>query len=1835
MKNIGKISAITLALLAFAFPAFKADAKVMDASEILSLTADEVKMSDGTTMMIPVDVYVLGNHAFYNSYSTSDVIAAMNEYMMSTPAEEIEPLTLYSISAEPYLIGETPVVKIENALKSDAEEIDETQFEVNITKVCNFAKASEVAKETEGATAEKDENNKTTILSYNVTYVAVLDANGGFYNTSFNVEQEIYNEYLEDPENSVYFECHEVPAEEETEYVCTSKIANVELYYDDNIGSDYEPMRIGYDFAGWNTKADGTGEDVTSITKDITLYAKWVLNEAPIVFSNVSEDDVLASDETVSALDYIKDFKSVTLESPKLELEDLADREDASFGGWFVRINMFGMDIDVSLEDAQIDDETGEFVPGSLYGYTIMAALMDETIEPSLEIYAKWIPAEVTVSFEAGSGLFSPAPIVGKPGNVITLPVKDDLTIGAEKKVGYDLVWTKKINFMGYEEYAIVEKEEIDENTTDYVFPDEDITYYAKWSPISVSVTFDANGGNFGKDENGTPRATYQLDETYDMVLETPSEPDRTGYTFAGWFTDPECSEAAPTLFNSTTSVTYYAKWEVKTFDVVLHANYNQVGYDNPVDEDGEEILATDTFEYETAKNLISVADTGFSLTGYSFVEWNTKADGTGLSFKYDNDGKLSFTLADNADLVKDYTDENDKINLYAIWKADIVTLTFHTGSGKMSISDSIQVTYDTKYSEYELPNLYDPAYNIGITDTEFAYSWYLDNKFTIPVEDDTLVKTATAHKLYAKWMGKAYSVTFDAGEGKFEDGVENVLEARYGDKYAFPSKNPTRYGYDFAGWNTKADGTGTVVNANTVVEIEEAQTLYAQWAAKKVNVTFDAGTGASYNTIQVQQTFGKNYELPTAPTKVGYDFGGWFTETNGNGSEISNTQVINTEIANDTIYYAKWTSKKVNAVFNANGGDFGKNADDVTVTVTDCTVSLTFGADVVLPTVEPTRIGYTFGGWNTKADGTGDAVTVETVVNFEETTTFYAVWDVKTPKATFDANGGNFGVDAEETPITSKNVNQEFGTTYNLPVEPTRTGYTFAGWYLTSDAEFENKVTNETNFTSEEDVTLVANWTANKYAVTFDANGGAFAEEVENVIDETYDAKYTLPTKNPTRAGYVFAGWYLANDEVTSETVVKVTDTATVKASWTAMQYSVIYHFGEETKTQTLTFDDLEDVKLNANAWTKTGYTFAGWNTKADGTGTAYENEAEVTENLSADASNVNLYAQWTAKTYNVKFYRNTSSEDETSATQTLTFDNFEDVKLNANAWTNVGYTFAGWNTKADGTGTAYENEAEVTENLSADATDVELYAIWTPATDTAYKVEHYFQDVNSEDTTKPASTYTPDETKNVIKEGTTGELTSTEAITVEGFTVDASKTSEVEIAGDGSTVVKYYYNRNKVTITLSGAAGYTNPEYDEFDVYYGCTYPSVNALGQTASRTGYDFGYYTDGGVKISAGDVVTYTGGIIALTGKFTPAEGYAFATSSLPTAPAYTVAGLNSYLASATAPVSAKMIQNATGNIVVPADKSLTLDLAGYTLTGTDSTDTIIVEIGGTLVVNDSSADKTGKVLADVNSSSVFNNGSTTLNAGTYTKIDQTDKTFYVITNHGVMTVESSVYVHYDAIYDGSSHASLFENGYSSYNSANSRNGYVEGVNNAAPSLTINGGTYQGGLNTIKNDDGATLVINDGTFENFIQVAVLNWNVATINGGTFKVTSGNDETAIANAGSSSVEDGINQGILTINGGIFKSTYAIKARGNENYEGVAKITVNAGDFTSEELTALISPDGIANLISDKKLEINGGTYKGSSEAISGLSKADFDSLLGTGAAGALVDSIYTVSK
>ena len=272
----------------------------------------------------------------------------------------------------------------------------------------------------------------------------------------------------------------------------------------------------------------------------------------------------------------------------------------------------------------------------------------------------------------------------------------------------------------------------------------------------------------------------------------------------------------------------------------------------------------------------------------------------------------------------------------------------------------------------------------------------------------------------------------------------------------------------------------------------------------------------------------------------------------------------------------------------------------------------------------------------------------------------------------------------------------------------PVKEGYTFQGW---NDKDgtlytFEQPIL--------EDLTLTACWQPISYLVRFDSNGGTGEMLDQNF---TYEEEKELSKNQFTRTGYVFSGW--KKDSITyqeGETVKNLAsqegEVVVLKAVWKQGSYKVQFlaNGGKgEMETQAFTYD--KSKKLSKNQFTRTGYTFEGWNTKKNGKGKTYKNRQSVSNLTAKDNGVVKLYAVWKGVPYKVKYIGNgaTSGKMENSSHQYGTKS-----KLSANKFKKKGYKFVKWSTQKNGKGKSYKNQAEIKTLTTKKNQVITLYAQW-----------------------------------------------------------------------------------------------------------------------------------------------------------------------------------------------------------------------------------------------------------------------------------------------------------------------------------------------------------------------------------------------------------------------------------------------------------------------------------------------------------------------------------------
>ena len=687
---------------------------------------------------------------------------------------------------------------------------------------------------------------------------------------------------------------------------------------------------------------------------------------------------------------------------------------------------------------------------------------------------------------------------------------------------------------------------------------------------------------------------------------------------------------------------------------------------------------AIDKTNVTTSSENEIVFDGGFEITSQKVGEENNK------TFK--------ITLVKNngeADEEIEVRENSKYENLPTPKKVGTKFLYWKDENGKIITENTIvSQTKTNKLYAYYGENTYKIAYNLnGGTSSNAPTGATYDKDVTIanPTKEvtvtidgnnqgATLTKTSyTGSPVFTGWTGSNLSNTALVNnvswngtltkETKFKNLTSELngtvtLTANYNET-SVTLDTPTKAGYT-CGYTDESTGA---IKYTTSITVSDNKTIYVKCSPNTYTINFDSDGGTTVSSKTA--TYDSKIGTLTNPTKTGYNFAGWYLDT----ESITSESVY--KYAKDVTLKAKWT-EATNTKYTVNYylQTLDKKYDKVTESVV-YTGTTNKTVDAALKTYE----GFV----------TPSKQTVKILADGSAKVDYYYVR--KELKVTF-VNGDT----KKEVTYLYGKENQAFTNNgFN------KTGYTLTGYSNTSGGSKNYEVTStvtgefiDKNYPSK---TLYVVFTANTYKIAFNNNGGSGTMDA---ITCTYDKDCTLTKNTFTKTGYTFAGWSkTSNGEIqyTNGSIVKnllTSGSMTLYAKWTANTYTVSYNAnggsGTMNKT-TCTYDT--DCTLKANTFTKTGYTFASW-TKDSTTGTAYTAGSTV-KNL-ATSGNVNMYAKWNINSYKVTISTTKMSTSSSSfnlnynATNKITITPNSEYYISSGSCTN-GYTISGLTTGTSAT--------------------------------------------------------------------------------------------------------------------------------------------------------------------------------------------------------------------------------------------------------------------------------------------------------------------------------------------------------------------------------------------------------------------------------------------------------------------------------------------------------------------------------------------------------------------
>lgn len=548
------------------------------------------------------------------------------------------------------------------------------------------------------------------------------------------------------------------------------------------------------------------------------------------------------------------------------------------------------------------------------------------------------------------------------------------------------------------------------------------------------------------------------------------------------------------------------------------------------------------------------------------------------------------------------------------------------------------------------------------------------------------------------------HSINLDlnGGEGHLGYDGMNVSSFKYGGtcehlKRSYAEEFISREGYDFNGWNTESDGSGSWVDEDTVMFFDSDITLYAQWTPHKIIVHYHAN-GGSWSDGTTEKTTQEDYDSAygstvSEPSRFGYTFTGWYSKASGG--------VNLTTVKSRGDVYAHWKENIVTVRFHVDGKIYDTK---------NIRVGLAFSNVVTAPE----KKGYVFKGWVL------DLKNEDYLYSALQDTDVYAFFykkeaELKTPvipetktytytevtpdpaadlSITANANGGTFGQENGQD-VTVVNCKVKKGSSMSTAVnDPTRAGYTFAGWYTGADSGSGAGI-------AENNGTVYAHWKPIACTVSFAAVSGARNVPAKQTVDYGTDvSKFAVPTMN----GAAFAGW---SDTPDGEGIVThIYSDMVLYARFTINTYSVTFDANEgrfsDDQTQ-VTHTMQEGDGFDAlDVPTRVGYDFQGWYTS--------KNAGSPVESAGSDQT---LYAVWEKTQYTLTLDNNDGTDNSSEIKVTLG-DKVGDLPV----LTRDGYDFKGWNTSHTGTGSAVTYETVYDKTC-----DSTIYGVWERH---AYKVSY-----------------------------------------------------------------------------------------------------------------------------------------------------------------------------------------------------------------------------------------------------------------------------------------------------------------------------------------------------------------------------------------------------------------------------------------------------------------------------------------------------------------------------
>ena len=1006
-------------------------------------------------------------------------------------------------------------------------------------------------------------------------------------------------------------------------------------YVSPNIMIESPDGITGYTTQGWRQDEEA-GEaiykagDNYQLTKDVEFYGVYTRNITISYVSNGGTTTPASESKKV----YYNTAQNEEDVKAKFTLADKLTKEGYTFQGWLVENS------------------------GSLY-----EANSQIEIKKNTKMYAsyKTNSYKVTYNYEANGG----ESVSVRSANVAYLG-SVDLSVTAYKS-GYEFVgWSKEANST-----KIVESVEM---------PSEDITLYAVYRKAieATWVLTDENAGNITTNKT----TCYMYNESANCKIGTGSVEVNEGYEITGW-TENQGDITVQVSNNSQTGVSenkVYYSISRETDPNVGTFYYPQIAIDEETGDTLEEIVigtkTSSCYLYNGAKKCTITEP--IKPTNYEdaiFEGWTyDKTELTSISFELEDDETyysryssiinvlyhdgansteisdtkaMIYTLAENGNnqqiptftlrtptnftdykqigwtedetkvvaevnyVANQEVDLDHSINLYGLYQRNLtVSYEKNTGDSVPSSHSQVQTYHSYLGQTIHEFTLLGNAAKLGYTFTNWAQDSVSGTKYNVSDK----VKNEEHKKYYALWRPNVYNIKYNYNNGT--KGSNNPTTGTYDQEVNIsnPTKTITITGNanghaPSIGSNTtqKLTFSGWTFDGNVSTALHGTSgNVTTKWSDTSTKVTssyFKNLTPTDTATINMTANWsGTTMKVPTI-SKTGYTCN-WNTKADGTGTSYASAATYTPSYngsANITLY-AQCSPNKYTVVYNGNNNTGGSTASsshtydsakNLTKNGFTRAYTVTYNANGGSVSPSSATATWTFGGWATSSTDGATYSDQQTVINLTTTANgtynLYATW-----------SGGKLS---------------------SLPT-PTRSGYTFDGWYTAASGG--SKISTSTQFTAN--TTVYAHWAPITYTISYDLIGGSISGQKTTYNVET--ATFTLPT--PTRSGYTFDGWSGSNGSTYQKTVT-ISKGSTGNKSYTAHWSKVItFNFNANNatslsyySTSCTMYDAATRCRITTPVVNYSGWDILGFSTSSSATSATYLHNTAYDVN-----ANATLYA-------------------------------------------------------------------------------------------------------------------------------------------------------------------------------------------------------------------------------------------------------------------------------------------------------------------------------------------------------------------------------------------------------------------------------------------------------------------------------------------------------------------------------------------------------------------------------------------------------------------------------